>query len=121
MRKSLFLILITSFALCIFSATLVAESEDFNRNHEFKLHKDAQIAGKTIEAGSYMARLNEDGTLVIFDGDDLLLETLVNVEPLGFVNPNSMTFDRNGVLEEVRFKEQKVVFPTISNAGRTAE
>lgn len=121
MRKSLFIILIASFALCLLSVNMFAESEDFNRNHEFKLRKDAQIAGKSIEAGSYMARLNEDGTLVIFDGEDLLLEALVEVEPLGGVNPNSMTFDRNGVLEEVRFSEQKVVFPTISNAGRTAE
>jgi len=121
MRKSLFLLLVASFTLCLLSPALVAENSDFNKNHDFKLTKEAVIAGKTIEPGSYQATLSEDGILKIFRGDSVLVETLVNIRPLGPVNPNSMTFDREGVLHEVRFNEQKVVFPTLSIAGRTAE
>ncbi len=115
MKRSIFLSLLISL---IFSLTYTSVAA---KNHKVKLQNDTVVAGKVIEAGSYRVRLNDEGVLLVFKGSDLVVQTVVDVEPLGNVNPNSFAVDKNGILEEIRFEEEKVVLPTRSIVGRTAE
>ncbi len=115
MKRSLILFLIISFVFCLTYTSAAT------KHHKVKLQNDTVVAGKVIEAGSYRVRLNDEGVLLMFKGSDLVVKTVVDVEPLGNVNPNSFAVDKNGSLEEIRFGEEKVVLPTRSIVGRTAE
>ena len=115
MRKSMFSVLVVGLIFCLFSQSAIA------KNNNIRLQKDTIVAGELIKAGSYTVRINDEGVLVLFKGSELMVEALVDVAPLGGVNPNSLSIDKNGVLEEIRFETNKVIFPTLSNAGRAAE
>jgi hypothetical protein len=115
MRKSLFSFLAAGLIFCFFSQSAIA------KNNSLRLQKDTIVAGEMVKAGSYTVRINDEGVLVLLKGSKLVVEALVDVAPLGGVNPNSLSIDKNGILEEIRFDENKVIFPTLSNAGRAAE
>ncbi len=119
MRKVTFTILIISLAFCLtFTSTLAEGSQ---KDQKVKLQNDTIIADQVIKAGSYLVKLNDDGFLSLYKGRKLVLKSYVAVEPLGSVNPNSYIVNRNGIMEEIRFDEEKVVFQTRSVVGRTAE
>jgi hypothetical protein len=119
MRKVTFIILLISFAFCLTFTSSLAEGPQ--KDQKVKLQNDTVIADQVVEAGSYLAKLDDDGFLSLYRGRKLMLKTYVAVEPLGNVNPNSYIVNRNGILEEIRFNEEKAVFQTRSVVGRTAE
>ena len=115
MRKILLFSVIVGLVFCLPSTAAVA------KNHRIKLHSDAIVSGQTIESGSYMVKIDDEGVLSIWKRGDMLAEAEVVVEPLGNGTPNSVSMDRDGNLRELRFKDEKVVFPMLSNAGQTSE
>jgi hypothetical protein len=117
MRKILSSVLFISLFLSLVSTSAIAKEKD----HKVKIKKETIVAGQVLQPGSYIAEINEEGNLVLLKGKKVMVEAVVDIEPLGNVNPNSYTVDRNGVMGEIRFLEEKVVFPTLSNVGRTAE
>ncbi len=117
MRK----VLLSASLISLFFLMATPSIKAREKDHKVKLHKETIVAGQPIQPGSYIAEINEAGNLVLLKGKKVLVEAVVDIEPLGNVNPNSYTVDRNGVMGEIRFLEEKVVFPTLSNVGRTAE
>lgn len=117
MRKILFSALFISLFFCLVSTSAIAKDKD----HKVTIKKETIVAGHVLQPGSYTAEINEAGNLILLKGKKVLVEAVVDIEPLGNVNPNSYTVDRNGVMGEIRFLEEKVVFPALSNVGRTAE
>ena len=115
MRKIIFLTVIFSLVVCMSSTAAVA------KNHKVKLHSEAIISGMFIEPGSYTVKISDEGLLGFYKGRDLLAESEVTIEAMGNETPNSVSLDVNGNLKEIRFKNEKVVFPMLSNAGQTSE
>lgn len=115
MRKILVLTALVSLVVCLTSSAALA------KNHKLKLHTDVLVAGKKIDSGSYLVKIDEEGHLSILKSGKILAEADVKIEPLGSGTPESVSLDRSGNLREIRFKDQKVVFPMLSNAGQTGE
>lgn len=115
MRRILVFSAIVGLVFCLATTAAVA------KNHRIKLHSEAVVSGQTIEPGSYMVKIDDEGLLSIWKRGDKLAEAEVVVEPLGNGTPNSVSLDREGNLKELRFKDEKVVFPMLSNAGQTSE
>jgi len=115
MRKFILFAVIAFLAVSLTSTAVMAKS------HKVKLHSEATVAGQVIEPGSYMVKLDDEGMLTICKGSKVLAESEVTVLPLGNETPNSVSLDVNGNLKEIRFKDEKVVFPKLSNAGQTSE
>lgn len=115
MRKILLLTLIFSLILCLPTTAAVA------KNHKVKLHSEAIVAGNVIQPGSYTVKISDEGLLGVYKGRDLLAESEVTIVPMKNETPNSVSLDVDGNLKEIRFKDEKVVFPMLSNAGQTSE
>lgn len=115
MRKIIFLTAVVSLVFCLASTAAVA------KNYRVKLHSDAVVSGQTIEPGSYLVKINDEGVLSILKSGKVLAESEVVFRPLENATPNSVSLDVDGNLKEIRFKDEKVVFPMLSNAGQTSE
>ena len=68
-----------------------------------------------------MVKISDEGLLGVYKGKDLLAESEVKIVPMENETPNSVSLDVDGNLKEIRFKNEKVVFPMHSNAGQTSE
>lgn len=115
MRKIILLTVVVSLVFCLASTAAVA------KNHKVKLHSEAFIADQVIKPGSYIVKISDEGLLGFYKGKKLLAESEVTIEPMGSGTPNSVSTDVNGNLKEIRFKNEKAVFPMLSNAGQTSE
>ncbi len=115
MRKIILLTVIFSLVLCMATTAAVA------KNHKVKFNSEAIVAGQVIQPGSYMLKISDEGLLGVYKGKDLLAESEVTIEPMKNETPNSVSVDVDGNLKEIRFKNEKVVFPMLSNAGQTSE
>jgi hypothetical protein len=104
MKKIQFLAIIAT-ALATFSATNLAA-----KTYRIKLPTDATVSGQTLKAGSYKVEVNSDNEATIYSGRNLVLSTKVQLESLGSSRPNSTLINGKGVLEEVRFGKQKLLF-----------
>ncbi len=115
MRKILLLTVIVGLVLCMATTAAVA------KNHKVKFHNEAVVSGQVIQPGSYMVKISDEGLLGVYKGKDLLAESEVKIVPMENETPNSVSLDVDGNLKEIRFKNEKVVFPMHSNAGQTSE
>ncbi len=120
MRNIFLSALLTCLVLSLFSPFAVAKDKK-EYLQIVNLKNEATLAGKVLTPGKYTATLSDDGILTLSQKRVVVLKTQVDVQPLGFVNPNSFSMGRTGVIEEIRFKKEKAVFMNHSFAGSAAE
>jgi hypothetical protein len=115
MRKILLLTVIVGLVFCLTSTAAVA------KNHKVKLHSEAVVSDQIIKPGSYIVKISDEGMLGIYKGKKLVAESAVTLQQIVNETPNSVSMDVNGNLKEIRFKDEKAVFPMNSSAGQTSE
>ncbi len=82
----------------------------------FRLDDDLKLNGTDLQSGRYKLVINGDGTAEIFRGKQSVTTARVELKSLDGVLPNTVTYDRNLNLREIRTKEERVVFVQSGNS-----
>ncbi len=90
----------------------LAASPALAKGHSFALHRDATINGDTLKAGkTYRVELNGNNEAHIYRNRELVTIALVEVRPLAEGElRNSVSLAKDGTVEEIRTKDQVIVF-----------
>ena len=115
MRKAVSLTICMVFIWTLLSPAVLADS------HRFELLKAGVINGVKLKPGEYILEFDGSGQGKIRRGSKLLLETEVEVHPIGSAMPDSVSQFRDGRVKEIRLKQERVVFIGTGASAQTAQ
>jgi len=107
-------------AICLVLVSTFLSVALFADSHRFELLKTGKVNEVTLKPGRYTLELEGDHLARIHRGKKLLVESKVEVHPLGGAMPESVIQFRDGRVKEIRLKQERVVFVDSSGSAQTA-